>query len=205
MFLGGVPRPVLIISAMIAVSLLGDSALYVILPANFPQRGLTPISVGLLLSINRWVRLLTNVPAAWLLGTRPIRSVSRLEGQNPAGMLWALSFEAHPGRRSSASRSASAARARSCTRRRPTWACCCSRAPCGARAGPSSGWRASSRSRTRARPGWPRPGWPHASVSAVRARRPSPATPFSPAAASHPAAAALHPAAAASHSLGAAS
>ena len=63
------------VSALISSSLLGDQALYVILPAAYPTLGLTPISVGLLLSVNRWVRLFTNVPAAWLLGSKPIRSM----------------------------------------------------------------------------------------------------------------------------------
>lgn len=69
------PRPILAASALIAVSLLGDSAIYVILPVAYVQRGLTPIGVGLLLSVNRWVRLFTNVPAAYLLGKFPIRTV----------------------------------------------------------------------------------------------------------------------------------
>ena len=69
------PRPILAASALIAVSLLGDSAIYVILPVAYAQRGLTPFGVGILLSTNRWVRLFTNVPAARLLGTYPIRTV----------------------------------------------------------------------------------------------------------------------------------
>ena len=69
------PRPVLVASGLIAVSLLGDSAMYVILPVAYAQRGLTPFHVGILLSVNRWVRLVTNVPAAWLLGTWPFRTV----------------------------------------------------------------------------------------------------------------------------------
>lgn len=69
------PWPVIMVSALISSSLLGDQALYTILPAAYPSLGLTPISVGLLLSVNRWVRLFTNVPAAWLLGTQPIRTV----------------------------------------------------------------------------------------------------------------------------------
>lgn len=69
------PRPILAASALIAISLLGDSAIYVILPVAYAQRGLTPFAVGLVLSVNRWVRLFTNVPAAWLLGTKPVRQI----------------------------------------------------------------------------------------------------------------------------------
>ena len=69
------PRPVIMVSLLITSSLLGDQALYVMLPVAYTSLGLTPISVGLLLSMNRWVRLLTNVAAAWVLGSRPIRNV----------------------------------------------------------------------------------------------------------------------------------
>ena len=70
-----IPRPVIFVSALIASSLLGDQALYVILPVAYPSLGLSPLSVGFLLSTNRWVRLFTNVPAAWLLGSKPIRQI----------------------------------------------------------------------------------------------------------------------------------
>ena len=45
------------------------------LPVAYPSLGLSPLSVGFLLSTNRWVRLFTNVPAAWLLGSKPIRQI----------------------------------------------------------------------------------------------------------------------------------
>lgn len=70
-----VPRPVSATALLVAASLLGDGAMYVVLPVLYAQRGLRPMDVGLLLSANRWMRLLTNDPAAYLLGTRPIRSV----------------------------------------------------------------------------------------------------------------------------------
>lgn len=53
-------RPVWLIGAATALSLFGDQALYVILPTCADKLGLIPFQVGLLLSINRWVRLLTN-------------------------------------------------------------------------------------------------------------------------------------------------
>ncbi len=50
-----------------ALSLLGDQALYAILPIHYESLGLSKIQVGILLSVNRFVRLLTNHLAAWLV------------------------------------------------------------------------------------------------------------------------------------------
>ena len=69
-----VPRPVTSTALLVAASLLGDGAMYVVLPVLYAERGLRPMDVGLLLSANRWTRLLTNDPAAQLLGTQSIRS-----------------------------------------------------------------------------------------------------------------------------------
>jgi len=71
-------RPVLFVSAATAFSLLGDSVLYAVLPVPSYHRalGLAPIHVGLLLSANRWIRMITNhlaerlvrrCPASYLL------------------------------------------------------------------------------------------------------------------------------------------
>ena len=54
------PRPVLLIGSATALSLFGDQALYTILPTCADKLGLIPFQVGVILSINRWVRLLTN-------------------------------------------------------------------------------------------------------------------------------------------------
>jgi len=43
-----------------ALSLMGDAALYTVLPTHTTEAGVALASVGLLLSANRWVRLLTN-------------------------------------------------------------------------------------------------------------------------------------------------
>jgi DHA1 family multidrug resistance protein-like MFS transporter len=51
---------VMLVSAAVAFSLLGDMALYTLLPLNFSDLGLLPFQVGILLSVNRWIRLLTN-------------------------------------------------------------------------------------------------------------------------------------------------
>ena len=67
------PGPVLATSSCVAASLLGDGALYVVLPVVYPSRGLTAMQVGLILSANRWTRLLTNGWAVGLLGRASIR------------------------------------------------------------------------------------------------------------------------------------
>ena len=55
-----------------ALSILGDQALYALLPLYFQEIGLLPIQVGILLSANRWVRLLTNHLAEHLLDRFPV-------------------------------------------------------------------------------------------------------------------------------------
>jgi len=54
------PRPIFFIAAATALSLLGDAMLYAVLPIHYTEIGLIPLHVGLLLSANRWVRLITN-------------------------------------------------------------------------------------------------------------------------------------------------
>lgn len=54
------PGPVVLIAVGAALSLFGDMALYAILPIHFRALGLIPLQVGILLSANRWIRLLTN-------------------------------------------------------------------------------------------------------------------------------------------------
>ena len=60
MFMIRPPRPVLMVGIATAFSLLGDQAMYAVLPICFKEIGLLPIQVGIILSINRWIRLLTN-------------------------------------------------------------------------------------------------------------------------------------------------
>ena len=55
-----------------ALSILGDQALYALLPLYFQEIGLLPIQVGILLSANRWVRLLTNHLAERLVDRFPV-------------------------------------------------------------------------------------------------------------------------------------
>lgn len=54
-----------------ALSLLGDQALYALLPLYFQEIGLLPIQVGILLSANRWIRLFTNHLAERMMGQYP--------------------------------------------------------------------------------------------------------------------------------------
>ncbi len=49
-----------LIGAATAFSLLGDQTLYSTLPVFFDELGLRPIEVGIILSANRWIRLVTN-------------------------------------------------------------------------------------------------------------------------------------------------
>lgn len=65
---------------------LGDTLFYVIVPTYYTQLGLMPFQVGILLSVNRWVRLATNYTAEyyyrrypsdlWLLGAFFLGSIT---------------------------------------------------------------------------------------------------------------------------------
>ena len=55
-----VTRSTFFISIATAFSLLGDQALYSVLPVYYDSLGIAAIEVGLLLSANRWIRLVTN-------------------------------------------------------------------------------------------------------------------------------------------------
>jgi len=54
------PLPVFYISTASSLSTLGDALLYTILPSYFTHLGLAYFQVGIILSINRWVRLTAN-------------------------------------------------------------------------------------------------------------------------------------------------
>ena len=51
---------VVAVGSAVALSLFGDMAMYVILPVQYVELGLSALQVGVLLSANRWVRLITN-------------------------------------------------------------------------------------------------------------------------------------------------
>ena len=111
------PTPALLVAMATAFSLLGDQALYSVLPVIHSDLGLSALQVGLLLSVNRWIRLLTNefahrlaarhapaylLPAALLLGaitTALYAMSSAFTVLLLARMLWGLawSFIRHVG------------------------------------------------------------------------------------------------------------
>ncbi len=67
-----VPRPLLAVSVTAALSLLGDSMLYAVLPAYYPEWGLPLFGVGIILSVNRFIRLLSNpVAGRWFQRAGP--------------------------------------------------------------------------------------------------------------------------------------
>ncbi len=59
---------VVLVGGAVALSLFGDMAMYAILPIHYPALGLSPVQVGLILSMNRAVRLVTNSFARYVLG-----------------------------------------------------------------------------------------------------------------------------------------
>lgn len=59
-------RAGVLIALATAFSLLGDQMLYSVLPTYYVELGLMPYQVGLILSVNRWVRLVTNSLAEWM-------------------------------------------------------------------------------------------------------------------------------------------
>lgn len=65
--MGWKPRPhktVYLVSAIMGLTLLGDSLLYSVLPLNAEVLGIPLLAVGVILSVNRWVRMVTNFLAA---------------------------------------------------------------------------------------------------------------------------------------------
>lgn len=65
--------PIVCIASATALSLLGDAALYAVLPSQYANIGLTPLQVGILLSVNRWVRLVSNHLAERCYLSLPVR------------------------------------------------------------------------------------------------------------------------------------
>lgn len=61
------PRRVVLVTAVIAAVIMGDSMIYNVLPANVSSFGVSVGLVGVLLSADRFVRLASNPPAAWVI------------------------------------------------------------------------------------------------------------------------------------------
>jgi MFS transporter, DHA1 family, multidrug resistance protein len=67
------PRWVVVVSVATGAAILGDSLLYAVLPVIWADLGLQAGMVGLILSANRFVRILTNPVAGWVVGRIGIR------------------------------------------------------------------------------------------------------------------------------------
>lgn len=65
-------RAVVFIALATAFSLLGDQMLYSVVPTHYAAFGLMPYQVGLILSVNRWVRLVANTLAEKLCRRYPV-------------------------------------------------------------------------------------------------------------------------------------
>jgi DHA1 family multidrug resistance protein-like MFS transporter len=67
-----VPQALLAVSVTAALSLLGDSMLYAVLPTYYPEWGLPLFGVGIILSVNRFIRLISNpVAGRWFQRAGP--------------------------------------------------------------------------------------------------------------------------------------
>lgn len=66
-------RPGVLTAVVVACSLLGDSFLYIGLPLQFKTLELSLVSVGILLSINRFVRFFSNTWAGYIYRRYGIR------------------------------------------------------------------------------------------------------------------------------------
>ena len=54
-------KQVVLTSIILAISVMGDSMIYGVLPSNLDEFGLTAgLGAGLILSANRWIRLASN-------------------------------------------------------------------------------------------------------------------------------------------------
>lgn len=91
------PLPVIVVALITALCLLGDSMLYVVLPVHFRAGGLDSLwQVGVLLSVNRLVRLPLNPLVGWLYTRLSLRGgilfASLLAAVTTLGYGYASSF-----------------------------------------------------------------------------------------------------------------
>lgn len=71
---GNAKKPITLVAVVTAFCLLGDSMLYVVLPIYWKEAGLHSLwQVGILLSVNRFVRLPLNPLIGWLYKKMPLR------------------------------------------------------------------------------------------------------------------------------------
>lgn len=64
---GLAPRPVIVIAIITGICLLGDSSLYALLPSRLEAFSVTPTGAGLILGINRYIRIISNSGAGWVV------------------------------------------------------------------------------------------------------------------------------------------
>jgi len=64
--------PIIAIASASALSLLGDATIFTVLPSYYTHLGLAPLQVGILLSVHRWVRLVSNRLADRCYRTIPV-------------------------------------------------------------------------------------------------------------------------------------
>lgn len=67
-----VNRAVFTISGIMALALIGDSLLYSVLPIYADELGIPLVMVGAILSMNRWIRLISNPYAAKTYGQQTV-------------------------------------------------------------------------------------------------------------------------------------
>ena len=83
-------KSVIIISLLTAACLLGDSMLYIVLPIHWREVGLASLwEVGILLSVNRMVRLPLNPLVSWLYGRMSSRNGVLFAGTLAVGTTFA--------------------------------------------------------------------------------------------------------------------
>ena len=91
-----VPAPVLVVCGAVAATLFGDSMLYAVMPSRPEDWGLSIGLVGILLSANRLVRLLSNPLAGrlivWLGPRPPFAAAMALAVVTTASYGWTTSF-----------------------------------------------------------------------------------------------------------------
>ena len=91
------PAPLMLSALGVAVALISDLSLYAVLPVAYKQFGLVPWHVGLILSANRWVRLLCNHPAKWFAQVYPKYVGHHYSAALTVGMCCSLLYSIFPG------------------------------------------------------------------------------------------------------------
>ena len=86
------PLPILVTSLSVSAALLGDAMLYVVMPSRPELWHLTIVQVGILLSINRLVRLLTNPLSSVFVERYGVYTPFRISLLSSLGVLAAYAF-----------------------------------------------------------------------------------------------------------------